>query len=126
MLIGYARVSSNDQDTAAQVAALKAAKCERIYGEQASGGRGSCCTCARWWQSNGTRPLAPTTDVCVRQGSLRRSLIACIRKLAVMLKERNIVVADARSGLIWRRLLSPESGGPAQIPEHVKRSAAQA
>ncbi len=39
MLIGYARVSSNDQDTAAQVATLKAAKCERIYREQASGGR---------------------------------------------------------------------------------------
>jgi DNA invertase Pin-like site-specific DNA recombinase len=39
MQIGYARVSSNDQDTAAQVAALKAAKCERIYREQASGGR---------------------------------------------------------------------------------------
>jgi DNA invertase Pin-like site-specific DNA recombinase len=39
MLIGYARVSSNEQDTAAQVAALKAAKCARIYREQASGGR---------------------------------------------------------------------------------------
>src|SRR6266852_1680383 len=39
MLIGYARVSSNEQDTAAQVATLKAAKCERIYREQASGGR---------------------------------------------------------------------------------------
>src|SRR5260370_13832775 len=39
MLIGYARVSSNDQGTTAQVAALKAAKCERIYREQASGGR---------------------------------------------------------------------------------------
>jgi DNA invertase Pin-like site-specific DNA recombinase len=38
-LIGYARVFSNDQDTATQVAALKAAKCERIYREQASGGR---------------------------------------------------------------------------------------
>jgi hypothetical protein len=24
------------------------------------------------------------------------------------------VVADARSGLIWRRLLSPETGGPAR------------
>src|SRR5436309_15397846 len=39
MLLGYARVSSNEQDTAAQVAALKAAKCERIYRYKASGAR---------------------------------------------------------------------------------------
>ena len=40
MLLGYARVSkADDQDTAAQVSALKAAGCTRIYEEKASGGR---------------------------------------------------------------------------------------
>jgi DNA invertase Pin-like site-specific DNA recombinase len=32
MLIGYARVSTNEQDTTAQASALKAAGCERILG----------------------------------------------------------------------------------------------
>jgi DNA invertase Pin-like site-specific DNA recombinase len=39
MLIGYARVSTTEQDTAAQIAALKGVGCERIFREKASGGR---------------------------------------------------------------------------------------
>jgi DNA invertase Pin-like site-specific DNA recombinase len=37
MKYGYARVSSNAQDYAAQVEALKAASCERIFSEKKSG-----------------------------------------------------------------------------------------
>jgi len=39
MFIGYARVSTQDQDTAAQIAALKTSGCELIFQENASGGR---------------------------------------------------------------------------------------
>jgi DNA invertase Pin-like site-specific DNA recombinase len=39
MLLGYARVSTDEQDTGAQVAALQAAGAGRIFTERASGGR---------------------------------------------------------------------------------------
>jgi DNA invertase Pin-like site-specific DNA recombinase len=40
MLLGYARISkADDQDTAAQVDALRAAGCRRVFEEKASGGR---------------------------------------------------------------------------------------
>lgn len=39
MKIGYARVSTNNQDTLTQESALKDSGCEMIFNEQASGGR---------------------------------------------------------------------------------------
>ena len=37
MIVGYARVSTADQNTEAQIPALKGAKCKRIYQEEGSG-----------------------------------------------------------------------------------------
>jgi DNA invertase Pin-like site-specific DNA recombinase len=39
MLIGYARVSTQEQDNQAQITALTESGCERIFQEKASGGR---------------------------------------------------------------------------------------
>ena len=39
MQLGYARVSTDDQATAAQLDALRAAGCGRVFEERASGGR---------------------------------------------------------------------------------------
>ncbi|MEI7429271.1 MAG: recombinase family protein [Betaproteobacteria bacterium] len=39
MLIGYARVSTDDQDSSLQTSALREVGCERIFREKASGGR---------------------------------------------------------------------------------------
>src|ERR1700731_714084 len=39
MTLGYAGVSTDEQDTSAQVSALKSAGCEKIFCEKASGGR---------------------------------------------------------------------------------------
>lgn len=39
MKFGYARISTQDQDTQVQVDALQAVKCESVFKEQASGGR---------------------------------------------------------------------------------------
>ena len=39
MLLGYARVSTQDQDTVAQISSLKSAGCEIIFHEKASIGR---------------------------------------------------------------------------------------
>jgi len=39
MKIGYARVSTNDQDTQLQIDALTAIGCEIIYQEKQSGGK---------------------------------------------------------------------------------------
>src|SRR5262249_16264532 len=41
MKVGYARVSTTEQDLSAQLAALKKASCQRIYSEKRSGANGN-------------------------------------------------------------------------------------
>ena len=41
MKVGYARVSTTEQDLSAQLAALKKAGCERVYSEKRSGANGN-------------------------------------------------------------------------------------
>src|ERR1035437_220158 len=60
MQIGYARVSTDDQDTAVQVTALKSAGCERIYREKASGGR---------WDRPELHPAAGNPGGCASEGA---------------------------------------------------------
>jgi Resolvase, N terminal domain len=63
MQIGYARISTNEQDAAAQVAALRTAGCELIFKEKAS--------CGRWERPELHRLL----------GQLRRGDVVVVWKL---------------------------------------------
>ena len=85
MLVGYARVSTDDQDHALQLDALRAAGCERIITETASGSRTDRIELARLIEN------ARTGDTLVvwRLDRLGRSLRHLI-DLSEQLQERGI------------------------------------
>jgi hypothetical protein len=56
-LLGYARVSTTDQQPQLQVDALKAAGCYRVFTETASGARTDRPTLTRSWSNYG--PVTP-------------------------------------------------------------------
>ena len=78
MLLGYARVSTDDQDTAAQGAALQAAVCERIFREKASGGRWD-----RGPNSSGSSIIIRLAGVVVSIASVNQQVLACRRECAM-------------------------------------------
>ena len=102
MLIGYARVSrADDQDTLAQVQALKAAGCHRIYEEKASGGR--------WDRPEPSRSVADTKAVLgsshpPRDGADNGSRVP-LAPLRPLYGADNGVVNNRR----WRRVPEPPS-----------------
>ena len=85
MLIGYARVSVDSQDHALQLDALRAAGCERIITETASGSRSDRPELARLIENARTGD----TVVCWRLDRLGRSLRHLI-DLSEQLQERGI------------------------------------
>lgn len=94
MLIGYARVSTADQDLTLQLDALHAAGCERIYTDKASGGRA-----ARPGLSDA---LAYARDgdtlVVWKMDRLGRSMKGLV-DLAAELKERNVDLRSLTDGI---------------------------
>lgn len=87
MLVGYARVSTDGQDHALQLDALKAAGCERIITETASGSRGDRPELARLIEN----ARAGDTLVVWRLDRLGRSLRHLI-DLSEQLQQRGIAL----------------------------------
>jgi DNA invertase Pin-like site-specific DNA recombinase len=65
LILGYARVSTADQDPALQIGALREAGCDRVITERASGARGPAGAgaglraAARWGHAGGLAPGPP-------------------------------------------------------------------
>jgi DNA invertase Pin-like site-specific DNA recombinase len=77
MKIGYARVSTTDQNPALQLAALKREKCEKIFTDKASG-------------ANRARP---ELDKCLKRlnaDRLKRSLLKRLERLGLQVTVRSI------------------------------------
>ena len=87
MLLGYARVSTDGQDHALQLDALRAAGCERVFTETASGTRTDRAELAKLLE----QARAGDTVVCWRLDRVGRSLRHLI-DIAEQLQQRGIAL----------------------------------
>jgi hypothetical protein len=68
MQLGYGRVSTNEQDTAARVSALKSAGCEKIFQEKALGQTPASSLSRPTPQGRCARRLAPRQTFAIAPG----------------------------------------------------------
>jgi DNA invertase Pin-like site-specific DNA recombinase len=94
MLLGYARVSDSSQNHALQMDALRAAGCERIFVETASGARSDRAELTRLLE------IARAGDqvVCWRLDRLARSLRHLI-EIAEVLRQREVALRSLTEGI---------------------------
>lgn len=151
MLIGYARVSTDSQDHALQLDALRAAGCERIFTETGSGSRADRVELAKlmeiaregdsivcWRLDRIGRSLRHLTEMAEhlqRRGIALRSLTEAIdtstpsgRFLFNILgalgqMEREIIVERTRAGLTAAAARGRRGGRPAALDEAKIRAA---
>lgn len=147
MKIGYARVSTAGQELASQLDALKAAGCERIYTDQASGGRADrpgladalsyarpgdvlvCVALDRLGRS--LRHLIELVDELQRRGvglaSLREAIDTSTSGGRMVFQifgalaefERSLIQERTRAGLEAARARGRQGGRPALAPETI-------
>src|SRR5271166_289273 len=151
MLIGYARVSTNEQDHALQLDALRQAGCERVFIEIASGSRADRAELANAlnmarkgdvlvvWRldrlARSLRHLIDLSEVVQRRGIALRSVTESIDTTtpsgrlmfnilgALSSMEREIIVERTRAGLIAAAARGRRGGRPAALDESKIRAA---
>jgi DNA invertase Pin-like site-specific DNA recombinase len=144
-IIGYARVSTADQNTAMQTDALKAAKCEKIFVENGSGGdrkRPMLAKCLSFiregdtlvvWKldrlARSTAHLYEIMELCTEKKVMFRSLNDSIDTSTAAGKcmfgmlcvfaefERNIIRERTMAGLAAARARGRKGGRPRKVVE---------
>jgi len=114
MLLGYARVSTDQQDHALQLDALKGAGCERVFIETASGTR------TEEFQRRGIalRSLTEAIDTSTSGGRFMFSILGALGQM-----EREIIVERTRAGLAAAALRGRKGGRPLSMTEDKVRAA---
>ena len=128
-ITGYARVSTADQDPTSQIEALRAAGCDPIYVEHASGAtmeRSQWSECNRGLGRGDTlggvhfRSLTEGIDTSTALGRMFYQLAGAFAEY-----ERTLISERARAGLDAARAAGRRIGRPPALTEEQKTSARQ-